>query len=52
MELTVPNNTVQRPGEKAARTGQRWPPLSAEPMPFDCERIVYSGVGCLITKEK
>jgi hypothetical protein len=27
-------------------------PLSAEPMPFDCERIVYSGVGCLITKEK
>jgi len=26
--------------------------LSAEPMPFDCERIVYSGVGWLITMEK
>jgi hypothetical protein len=25
---------------------------SAEPMPFDCERIVYRGVGRLITKEK
>jgi hypothetical protein len=26
--------------------------LSAEPMPFDCERIVDSGVGWLITMEK
>jgi hypothetical protein len=26
--------------------------LSAEPMPFDRERIVYSGVGRLITMEK
>jgi len=25
---------------------------SAEPMPFDCERIVYRGVGRLITMEK
>ncbi len=24
----------------------------AEPMPFDCECIVYSGFGWLITKEK
>jgi hypothetical protein len=27
-------------------------PLSSEPIPFDYERIVYSGVECLITKEK
>ena len=26
--------------------------MSAEPMPFDCERIVYRGVGRLITMEK
>jgi hypothetical protein len=26
--------------------------LSAEPMPFDCERIVDSGFGWLITMEK
>jgi len=26
--------------------------LSAEPMPFDCERIVHSGVRRLITMEK
>ena len=26
--------------------------MSAEPMPFDCERIVYCGVGRLITMEK
>jgi uncharacterized protein YbaA (DUF1428 family) len=26
--------------------------MSAEPMPFDCERIVYSGFGRLITMEK
>jgi len=26
--------------------------MSAEPMPFDCECIVYSGFGLLITKEK
>jgi hypothetical protein len=26
--------------------------LSAEPMPFDCERIVYFGVGWFITMEK
>jgi hypothetical protein len=25
--------------------------LSAEPRPFDCERIVDSGVGWLITRE-
>ena len=25
---------------------------SAEPMPFDCERIVYRGVGRLIRMEK
>jgi uncharacterized protein YbaA (DUF1428 family) len=24
----------------------------AEPMPFDCERIVYSGFGWLIAMEK
>ncbi len=33
-----------------------WPQIdrgkSAEPMPFDCERIVYSGFGRLITMEK
>jgi hypothetical protein len=35
------------------KTGRSKPcPLSAEPMPFDCKRIVYSSVGCLITKEK
>ena len=26
--------------------------LSAEPMPFDCERIVASGFGWLIKREK
>jgi hypothetical protein len=26
--------------------------MSAEPMPFDCERIVDSGFGWLITMEK
>jgi hypothetical protein len=26
--------------------------MSAEPMPFDCERIVDSGFGRLITMEK
>jgi uncharacterized protein YbaA (DUF1428 family) len=26
--------------------------MSVEPMPFDCERIVYSGFGRLITREK
>jgi hypothetical protein len=26
--------------------------MSAEPMPFDCERIVYSGLGWLISMEK
>jgi hypothetical protein len=26
--------------------------LSAEPIPFDCERIVDSGFGWLITMEK
>jgi hypothetical protein len=26
--------------------------MSAEPMPFDCERIVGSGVGWLIAMEK
>lgn len=26
--------------------------LSAEPMPFDCGRIVYSGVGRLIAMEE
>jgi uncharacterized protein YbaA (DUF1428 family) len=28
------------------------PEMSAEPMPFDCERIVYYGFGRLITMEK